>query len=172
MNSYKERVLYVINSVKKMETMADFHIFDVSQMLPKVSFKVNERPTKEQISQINKYNLPADYLQFLSQCNGMSLFDDGLGIPRCTINSIDEVLKYRKMFYDAGFTDNWENRFPIASVRDCGMLEIEVDKFVAGEPYLRYPDESGLYFKLDFITWLENYLMSCGNEFWYFSNPL
>ena len=42
---------------------------------------------------------------------------------------------------------------------------------ISGEDYLSYPLPDNDFFKFGFGEWLERYVVSEGNEFWYFLNP-
>lgn len=159
----------VITALKEMSQDSSYKIYVPGQLPMDVTFQLNEGATLNELEQLNKlnYTIPKDYLRFLNEINGATLFDDGKYIQKCKIYSIQEMFHWRKFLRDSGFFSNWDKFLPILDLQDIGQLMIDLERYENKEDYLLYPDESNHYFHIGFTEWLNNYLVTNGSEFWY-----
>lgn len=106
---------------------------------------------------------PSDYINFLRFCNGASLFED---LEYGGVNffySVSEVIHYNEAT---------ERKIVVANILDDRII-IDLDRWQSGtEEYLllsedMYSKEHTGSFYSNFETWLERFVISQGEKFWY-----
>ena len=142
--------------------------FQLDGDVQNVSFKIEPPAHADDIEKIKRWNLPQDYIEFLSITNGLFLFDTTIeGIPMgytCEVYSIRKMIKEKE-----ALPKSFVNKVPILHIRDVGDMYIDIEKYRLGKSYLTYPGiEADRYFDFSFSKWLDKYMVAGGNEFWNF----
>lgn len=134
----------------------------------KLKVSLHTPASEKYLREFDEMGFPSDYVDFLALTNGLELFDDESEVSKCHLLGAERVLAehYQLERYQSLFP-NWRSLFPIIDLRDIGTIYIDLDRFQLGSGYLNYPDENPNYFDLSFSEWLQQYLSSDGEEFWY-----
>lgn len=173
MNKQIERIIKSLK-IRSSNGQKPFKIFQLECLPVDVTCKFYSAATSEELKKLKKIGLPSDYLDFLRLTNGLELFDEGGGMGvNCHIYSVEEVFQVRDFMKNSGFWSEYQlaSKFPILRLRDIGDIYIDRVKYISGEDYLSYPLPDNNFFEFGFAEWLERYIVSEGNEFWYFLNP-
>ncbi|NMI04264.1 SMI1/KNR4 family protein [Paenibacillus sp. SZ31] len=107
--------------------------------------------------------LPPDYISFLQLCNGASLFEDPEYGGESFLYSAQDVIHYNEAS---------DNKIVVANILDDRIL-IDLELWSSGdEQYLLlceslYSVEHTGSFYSNFETWLERFIISQGEKFWY-----
>ncbi|MEO2256228.1 SMI1/KNR4 family protein [Paenibacillus amylolyticus] len=107
--------------------------------------------------------LPPDYISFLQLCNGASLFEDPEYGGESLLYSAQDVIHYNEAS---------DNKIAVANILDDRIL-IDLERWRSqDQDYLLLceslnPVEHARRFHSNFETWLDRFLISQGEKFWY-----
>ena len=122
--------------------------------------------SKDKLKELYEYfsfALPPDYISFLQLCNGASLFEDPEYGGESLLYSAQDVIHYNEAS---------DNKIVVANILDDRIL-IDLELWSSGdEQYLLlceslYSVEHTGSFYSNFETWLERFIISQGEKFWY-----
>lgn len=122
--------------------------------------------TQEKIEDISNFfsvSLPPDYIGFLQICNGASLFEHPEYGGEVLLYSAQDVMHYN---------EPTDRKIAVANIVDDRIL-IDLDRWHSGEEeYLLLcesmnPVDFSGHFNTNFKTWLERFIISQGEKFWY-----
>lgn len=122
--------------------------------------------TQEKIEDISNFfsvSLPPDYIGFLQICNGASLFEHPEYGGEIFLYSVQDVIHYN---------EPTDRKIAVANIVGDQIL-IDLDRWHFGEEEylllsedLYSKDHTGCFYS-NFKTWLERFIISQGEKFWY-----
>ncbi|WP_145324819.1 SMI1/KNR4 family protein [Paenibacillus xylanexedens] len=122
--------------------------------------------SKDKLKELYEYfsvALPPDYISFLQICNGASLFEDPVYGGESFLYSAQDVIHYNEAS---------DNKIVIAKILDDRIL-IDLERCRSqDQDYLLLceslnPVDYASRFYSNFETWLDRFLISQGEKFWY-----
>ncbi|CAM4526659.1 SMI1/KNR4 family protein [Paenibacillus xylanexedens] len=157
----------VIKAFKEMSDQNDGRI-EILTSVGKTTIVNKFKPsaTEDKIKELSDYfstPLPSDYISFLRESNGASLFEHLEYGGENFLYSVQDVIHYNEAS---------DRRIVIANILDDRIL-IDLDRWSAqDQEYLLLcessnPVEYSGDFHSNFETWLERFILSQGSKFWY-----
>lgn len=146
----------------------DVQQMDGSGEIVKMSSRFHPPATKEMIDELKNHfssELPPDYVAFLESCNGAVLYIHPQYGSENLLFSVGEIL-------GRSWVNDYPDKMEVAYILDDRIV-IDLEKWRNGDEHYLYLCESlsplddvrSLY--CNFETWLERFIISQGNKYWY-----
>ncbi|WP_434751370.1 SMI1/KNR4 family protein [Paenibacillus amylolyticus] len=157
----------VIKAFREMSIQNDGRI-DIITYSGKITVinKFKPSATEDKIKELTNYfstSLPSDYISFLRESNGASLFEHLEYGGENFLYSVQDVMYYNEAS---------DRRIVIANILEDRIL-IDLDRWsTQNQEYLLLcessnPVEYSGDFHSNFETWLERFIIAQGSKFWY-----